>query len=158
MLTYSVGAIALASAVLASPTPQPEASIDTSVHCGQWDTVTAGNYELLLDQWGISGASGSQCAHIASMSGSTIAWTTNWTWTGGNGVKTFTDIQLNAGIGKQLSAIKSMQVGVSICRLLVFKINSDLRRRGTGPTRCRAVQSPTLLSICSRRRPRRART
>jgi len=102
-----IGFLALfTSAVLASPTPQ--ASVDTSVHCGQWDTVTAGNYELLLDQWGISSASGSQCAHVTSMSGSTIAWTTNWTWTGGSGVKTFTDMQLNAGIGKQLSAIGSM--------------------------------------------------
>ncbi|KLO17895.1 glycoside hydrolase family 12 protein [Schizopora paradoxa] len=106
MLSYLVGFVALASAVVASPTPL--ASVDTSVHCGQWDTVTAGNYEMLLDQWGISGASGSQCAHITSMSGSTIAWTTNWTWTGGSGVKTFTDMQLNAGIGKQLSAISSM--------------------------------------------------
>ncbi len=118
MLTYLVGFLALTtSSVLASSTPQ--ASVDTSVHCGQWDTVTAGNYELLLDQWGISGASGSQCAHVTSMSGSTIAWTTNWTWTGGSGVKTFTDMQLNSGIGKQLSAIGSMPVRFFVCNLLL---------------------------------------
>lgn len=114
MLTRFFTLLALLPAialVLSSPVElESRASVDTSVHCGQWDTVTAGNYELLLDQWGISGATGSQCAHITSMSGSTIAWTTNWTWTGGNGVKTFTDMQLNAGIGKQLSAIMSMPV------------------------------------------------
>ncbi|KAI5117206.1 hypothetical protein M0805_005176 [Coniferiporia weirii] len=83
-------------------------SVDTTVYCGQWDTATAGNYELLLDQWGISGATGSQCGQITSLSGSTIAWKTNWTWSGGSGVMTFTDIQLNAGVGVQLSAISSI--------------------------------------------------
>ncbi|THH03304.1 hypothetical protein EW145_g6363 [Phellinidium pouzarii] len=85
-----------------------QSSVDTSSHCGQWDTVSAGSYELLLDQWGISGASGSQCGQISSLSGSTIAWKTNWTWSGGSGVKTFTDIQLNTGIGAQLSTISSI--------------------------------------------------
>ncbi|KAF8578203.1 glycoside hydrolase family 12 protein [Ramaria rubella] len=98
----------LIPAFLAAASPVvPE--IDTSQHCGQWDTVTAGNYELLLDQWGASGAtSGSQCAQILSQSGSTISWNTTFNWVGGNGVKSFTNIQLNAGINKQLSAITSM--------------------------------------------------
>ncbi len=88
-----------------------EASIDTSTHCGQWDVVTASQYSLLLDQWGKDGAtSGSQCANLISLSGSTISWKTNWTWTGGSGVKSFTNIQLNQGINKQLSAISSMPV------------------------------------------------
>ncbi|EIW55688.1 concanavalin A-like lectin/glucanase [Trametes versicolor FP-101664 SS1] len=88
---------------------EARASIDTSSHCGQWDTVTAGQYELLLDQWGISGAtSGSQCANLISLSGSTISWKTTWQWTGGSGVKSFSNIQLNQGLNKQLSAIKSM--------------------------------------------------
>ncbi len=87
MLSYLVGFLALTtSAVLASPTPQAERR-HLPCTVGSGDTVTAGNYELLLDQWGISGASGSQCAHVTSMSGSTIAWTTNWTRTGGSGVK-----------------------------------------------------------------------
>ncbi|KAJ2987233.1 hypothetical protein NUW54_g9487 [Trametes sanguinea] len=33
---------------------------------------------------------------------------TTWTWTGGTGVKSFTNVQLNQGINKQLSAISSM--------------------------------------------------
>lgn len=109
-----LGLLPLLTSALAAPSALSEraAEVDTSAHCGQWDTVTAAPYELLLDQWGISGASGSQCGHIASLSGSTIAWTTNWTWNGGSGVKTFTDIQLNQGVGTQLSKIESMPVGI----------------------------------------------
>ncbi|KAI0635198.1 concanavalin A-like lectin/glucanase [Trametes polyzona] len=85
------------------------ANIDTSSHCGQWDVVPAGPYSLLLDLWGKDGAtSGSQCANLVSLNGNTVAWKTTWQWTGGSGVKSFTNIQLNEGINKQLSAIKSM--------------------------------------------------
>lgn len=101
---------------LASPTPadlETRASIDTSSHCGQWDTVTAGSYSLLLDLWGESGAtSGSQCANLVSLSGSTISWKTTWTWTGGSGVKSFSNIQLNQGINQQLSAISTIPVSI----------------------------------------------
>jgi xyloglucan-specific endo-beta-1,4-glucanase len=115
----------LFSLVLASPTLvelNSRASIDTSSHCGQWDTVTAGSYSLLLDQWGASGAtSGSQCANLISLSGSTLSWKTTWTWTGGSGVKSFTNVQLNQGINKQLSAISSMPasdiISDSICQV-----------------------------------------
>ncbi|TFY77396.1 hypothetical protein EWM64_g6620 [Hericium alpestre] len=84
--------------------------IDTSAHCGQWDTVPAGSqYTVLLDQWGASGASsGSDCARLTSVNGNMVAWETNWTWTGGSGVKSFTNIQLDDGLNKQLSNIKSM--------------------------------------------------
>ncbi|GJE92459.1 glycoside hydrolase family 12 protein [Phanerochaete sordida] len=102
----------LLSLALAAPAPaelESRATIDTSSHCGQWDTVTASQYEMFLDQWGISGATGSQCANLISLSGSTISWKTTWSWSGGSGgVKSFTNIQLNQGINQQLSAITSM--------------------------------------------------
>ncbi|KAI0700315.1 concanavalin A-like lectin/glucanase [Cytidiella melzeri] len=98
--------------VIASPTPlelDSRASIDTSSHCGQWDSVAAGPYSLLLDLWGESGAtSGSQCSNVISLSGTTISWKTTWTWTGGSGVKSFSNVQLNQGINQQLSAITTM--------------------------------------------------
>ncbi|KAF7369095.1 Glycoside hydrolase family 12 protein [Mycena venus] len=98
--------------ISASPTPAVEeraTAIDTSSHCGQWDSVVAGSYSLLLDQWGLSGASsGSDCASLTSLTGTTLAWKTTWTWTGGTGVKSFTNINVNSGINKQLSAIKSI--------------------------------------------------
>jgi xyloglucan-specific endo-beta-1,4-glucanase len=71
--------------------------IDTSSHCGQWDTVTAGQYSLLLDQWGASGASsGSDCASFTSMNGNNVAWSTTYNWIGGNGIKSYTNMQVRA--------------------------------------------------------------
>ncbi|PPQ81463.1 hypothetical protein CVT26_011540 [Gymnopilus dilepis] len=107
---FSSKLIVLAS-LLPSLLAAPTASIDTSTHCGQWDTVTAGQYSLLLDQWGASSAtSGQSCASLTSLSGTTIAWKTTYTWNGGSGVKSFTNMQLNSGLNKQLSAIKSIPV------------------------------------------------
>jgi xyloglucan-specific endo-beta-1,4-glucanase len=85
------------------------ADIDTSSHCGQYDSVTAGQYSLNLDQWGkASATSGQSCAQLTSLNGNTIAWTTTWTWSGGGGVKSYTDMQLNAGLNQKLSAITSI--------------------------------------------------
>ncbi|KAF9044439.1 glycoside hydrolase family 12 protein [Panaeolus papilionaceus] len=103
--------VLLAPLALAAPAAEHDLAKrqDTSQHCGQWDVVTAGPYSLLLDQWGKSGASsGQSCASITSLSGSTIAWKNTWNWQGGNGVKSYTNMQLNNGLNKQLSAIKSM--------------------------------------------------
>ncbi|KAK7039470.1 glycoside hydrolase family 12 protein [Favolaschia claudopus] len=85
------------------------ANVDTSSHCGLFDSVTAGSYSLLLNQWGASGAtSGTDCANLVSLDGTTLAWKTTWTWTGGNGVKSFTNINVDSGLNKQLSAISSI--------------------------------------------------
>lgn len=86
-------------------------NVDTSSHCGQYDTVTAGTYTLFVNLWGKKDAtSGSQCSNINSLSGNTIAWKTTWNWVGGTGIKSYSNIQQNAGINKQLSAIKSIPV------------------------------------------------
>ena len=45
----------MASAAAAAATPlgtSLEKRLDTSSHCGQYDTVTAAPYELFLDLWG----------------------------------------------------------------------------------------------------------
>jgi len=84
-------------------------TIDTSSHCGQWDVVSAGQYSLLADLWGASGASsGSQCSNLISLKGNTVSWKTTWDWVGGNGVKSFSNIQLNSGLNKQLTNIQSI--------------------------------------------------
>jgi len=84
---------------------------DTAEYCGQWDAVVADPYTLYLDQWGMDNAdSGSACASIVSLSGNTIAWKNDWSWTGGTGVKSYTNINLNEGIGGQLSSISSIPV------------------------------------------------
>ncbi|KAJ3871971.1 glycoside hydrolase family 12 protein [Lentinula edodes] len=106
-LKFSTSLLTLLPFILAAPAPEVEKRATT--FCGQWDTSSDGNYELFLDQWGLSDAtSGSDCASITSLSGNTIAWTTTYTWVGGTGIKSFTNMQLNAGINQQLSAISSI--------------------------------------------------
>ncbi|KAG6890041.1 hypothetical protein C0995_012498 [Termitomyces sp. Mi166 len=110
---YKLAAIVLlAPLAFAAPLKELELvkrQIDTSTHCGQWDSVTAGQYTLFLDQWGLSGASsGSDCASITSLSGTTIAWKNTWTWVGGTGVKSYTNVALNSGLNKRLSDISSI--------------------------------------------------
>ncbi|TFY53452.1 hypothetical protein EVJ58_g9446 [Rhodofomes roseus] len=76
-------ALLLGTLALAAPGPR-SALVDTSSHCGQYDTVTANP-------------------------GTTIAWESEWSWSGGSGVKTFTNIELTDGINVQLSDIGSIE-------------------------------------------------
>lgn len=157
--------LALVPLISASPVEHDlsldKRALDTSSHCGQWDTVTATPYSLLLDQWGAGGASsGSQCANFVSQSGTTVAWKTTWTWVGGNGVKSFTNIQLNSGINKQLSAIKTMTVKTLIIPYLVWALiaYSIYSPRGSGRYHILAVSWLMLHMICLRPTPRVDRT
>ena len=77
--------------------------------CGQFDTITSGSYSLLTNLWGES-ASGSQCSTLESVQSNTVTWSTEWTWADEIGIKSFSNIQLNAGINQKLSAITTMQV------------------------------------------------
>lgn len=85
-------------------------AVSTTSICGAWDTVTYSPYSLLNDQWGTTGATGSQCSQFTSASSSAVAWKTTWKWSGGSGIKTFANIQLNSGLNTKLSAISSMKV------------------------------------------------
>ncbi|EPQ53909.1 concanavalin A-like lectin/glucanase [Gloeophyllum trabeum ATCC 11539] len=77
--------------------------------CGQWDTLTGGDFTLYQDLWGESAAtSGSQCSWLNSTSGDCITWGTQWTWQGGQyNVKSFANVGLTM-TPKQLSGIKSI--------------------------------------------------
>jgi xyloglucan-specific endo-beta-1,4-glucanase len=78
---------------------------------GQQDSVTAGSYTLLINQWGWSHAtSGYDCAALTSLIGMTIAWSNSWKWEGDNKIKSYTNMQLNQDLNKRLSAIKDMPV------------------------------------------------
>ncbi|KAJ7740033.1 glycoside hydrolase family 12 protein [Mycena maculata] len=116
--------------VSAGPTDVAEraTAIDTTSHCskcsrffadpsyepnlpsaGLFDTVVAGSYSHLLNQWSASGAtSGSHCANLVSLTGMTVAWKITWTKDGGTGVKSFTNIDLDTGINQKLSAISTI--------------------------------------------------
>nr|AWN00461.1 xyloglucanase GH12 [Aspergillus cervinus] len=80
-----------------------------TTYCGQWDSVTEGNYILYNDLWGESAAtSGSQCFTYNSLSGNTLSWSTSWTWAGGSSsVKSFANAALQF-TPKQLSSISSI--------------------------------------------------
>ncbi|KAF9240039.1 glycoside hydrolase family 12 protein [Melanogaster broomeanus] len=92
---------------LISGTPLWQRSATTV--CGQYDTVTAGRYALLTNLWGTSGTtSGWQCSTLNSVKDNTVAWSTEWTWSGENSIKSFSNIQLNTGVNQQLGTISSM--------------------------------------------------
>ncbi len=86
--------------------------------CNNGDTITQGSYWLSNNLWGASSGSGSQCISNTSMSGNTIAWSTNWSWSGSaNSVKSYDSAVLgwhwgwklaNTGLPIQLSANTSV--------------------------------------------------
>ncbi|MCJ1356827.1 MAG: hypothetical protein MMC33_006823 [Icmadophila ericetorum] len=100
------------SLTLASPTNTLE---KRASQCGQYQSESTGSYTLATNGWGWSDAtSGSQCSQLNSLSGSTVAWSTSWTWAGGpNNVKSYTNIQSSAFVSKELSAYKTIQTSWS---------------------------------------------
>ncbi|CAO3661914.1 unnamed protein product [Umbelopsis ramanniana] len=95
----------LAASVTAAPLEKRAAM------CGQWDSAVDGSYTIYQDLWGESAAtSGSQCTTVNSLSGSTLNWSTSWTWAGGSSsVKSYANAALTF-TPKQLSAIKSIPI------------------------------------------------
>lgn len=114
MLFTKLSALAsLLAVAVAAPAPSSleVRALDTTSYCGQWDTAVAGQYTLYVDQWGKDGAtSGQSCGQFTSLSGTTLAYKNVWTWTGGTGIKSYTNINLNSGLNKQLSAISTIPV------------------------------------------------
>ncbi|KAF2093768.1 endoglucanase A precursor [Rhizodiscina lignyota] len=94
----------LSALAAASPTRTLQKRADS---CGQYDTIQTGDYTVYQNLWGESSAtSGSQCSGVDSLSGSTLAWHTTWTWAGGQGqVKSF------ANAGLTMSAVQLSNLG-----------------------------------------------
>lgn len=111
LLALLAPALAAASAIPASvPAPSKTINERATEICGQWDSIQTGTYTLYQDLWGMSAAtSGSQCSTYESLSGTTIAWSTKWTWQGGPyNVKSYANVVLKQDTGKKVSAIKSI--------------------------------------------------
>lgn len=68
-------AACLSSSALASPT---KTIVERADLCGQWDSVNTGAYTVYNNQWGIKGATGSQCFGVDSASGSIVKWHTTY--------------------------------------------------------------------------------
>ncbi|CAE7187199.1 unnamed protein product [Rhizoctonia solani] len=70
----------------------------------------SGRYILYNNLWGQSyDTSGTQTTQATSYSGTTLAWKTTYSWAGSSSqVKSYANVALNTGLGKQLSAISSI--------------------------------------------------
>ncbi|KAK3172596.1 hypothetical protein OEA41_005920 [Lepraria neglecta] len=77
--------------------------------CGQYTSISTGTFTIASNEWGASYGSGSQCSQINSLSGSSLAWQTTWTWANNpNNVKSYTNVESSTTSCKQLSAYKTI--------------------------------------------------
>jgi Glycosyl hydrolase family 12/Cellulose binding domain len=87
--------------------------------CNTSGSIPMGKYWLNSNLWGASSGSGTQCISDVSNNGSSIAWNTNWSWTGTpNSVKSYDSSVLgwhwgwmnsNTGLPIQLSSNTAVQ-------------------------------------------------
>ncbi|KAJ5934253.1 hypothetical protein N7466_003800 [Penicillium verhagenii] len=107
----SVLSLVLAGLSNAATIPTKSLSKRSTTTCDQWGTITTGSYIVYNDLWGEAEAtSGSQCVTVSSLSGSTIAWSTEWTWAGGSSdVKSYASaaLQFTAKTLKSITSIKT---------------------------------------------------
>lgn len=106
----SLSLLALAGSSLAATIPTKSISKRSTETCEQWGTITTGSYIVYNDLWGESYAtSGDQCTTVNSLSGTTLSWSTTWSWAGASSnVKSFANAALQF-TAKQLSAISSIK-------------------------------------------------
>lgn len=77
---------------------------------GQWDSVPTGTYTVYQDLWNMNAGTGSQCTTVNSLSGTSLAWSTSWSWSGGQGqVKSYANAVVKQSTIKQVSAITSIK-------------------------------------------------
>lgn len=111
MKSFSAFIIPALVAALASASPAPtpvEKRAATSI-CGQWDTVETGTYTVYQDLWNEDAGTGSQCTTVDSLTDSTLAWSTSWSWTGGTSdVKSYANVVTKTDASVQLSGISSI--------------------------------------------------
>ncbi|KAG8910148.1 hypothetical protein FRC01_006521 [Tulasnella sp. 417] len=105
--TLAFGALSLSS-VLALPANHLDKRYTQL--CGQWDTENEGGIYILQNNlWGMTSYNGYQCSQVTSQSGTTVAWKTSYTWSGGPyQVKSYSNLDLQGGLKKQISTITSI--------------------------------------------------
>ncbi|KAI0448996.1 family 12 glycosyl hydrolase [Xylaria acuta] len=106
MKSLILASAALAGLALATPTPTVDKRATT--FCGQWDSVQTGSYIVYNNLWGQSAGSGSQCTTVTGLTGNSVAWSTSWSWSGGNyNVKSYANAVVQTS-AKKISAISTM--------------------------------------------------
>lgn len=97
----------VAAAVIAVP-PSKVLQARATTICGQWDSVETGTYTVYQDLWNKDNGTGSQCSTIGALNGSTLSWSTSWSWAGNaTQVKSYANVVAALAI-KKLSAISSI--------------------------------------------------
>ena len=62
--------------------------------CGQYSSIATTGYTIYSNEWGASSGTGSQCSQIDGLTGTSLAWSTTWTWSGTpNQVKSYTNVE-----------------------------------------------------------------
>ncbi|TGO46605.1 hypothetical protein BOTNAR_0576g00010 [Botryotinia narcissicola] len=99
-------------AAFAAPAADKTLKARSTQICGQYDSVATGAYTVYQDLWGKDSAtSGSQCSTVTSLSGSTIVWSTSWSWAGASSsVKSYANVALNSVVtaGVKVSSISAI--------------------------------------------------
>jgi xyloglucan-specific endo-beta-1,4-glucanase len=114
LLTTYIYASVLAVTALAVPAAVdlPSRSLEkrATTVCDDWGTVQTGTYTVYNNLWGKSAASsGSQCTTVTSVSGSTLVWSTSWTWAGGSSsVKSYPNAVVGQTTGYIISSISTI--------------------------------------------------
>ncbi|KAF2444376.1 glycoside hydrolase family 12 protein [Karstenula rhodostoma CBS 690.94] len=111
-MKFSTSLVSLAlaaSSAFAAPLEATVEKRDTTISCDAFGTLAEGGYTVYHNNWGSSHAtSGSQCTYFKSLSGSTVAWSTKWTWAGAPiQVKSYSNVALEK-VNKKLSAVSSI--------------------------------------------------
>ncbi|KAI8955864.1 family 12 glycosyl hydrolase [Xylaria longipes] len=106
MKSLVLASAALAGLALATPTPTIDKRATT--FCGQWDSLETGSYIVYNNLWGQDSGTGSQCTTVNGLSGNSVAWSTSWSWSGGNyNVKSYANAVVQTS-AKKISAISTI--------------------------------------------------
>lgn len=102
---------------LAVAAPMRRSSLDrrqVATLCDQFGYWSGNGYEINNNNWGkASATSGSQCTYVDGSSSTGVSWHTTWTWTGGNGVKSYANSGRQIPKGHTIASINSMPTSVS---------------------------------------------
>jgi xyloglucan-specific endo-beta-1,4-glucanase len=99
-----------------TPTVRDATSVQETISlCTQYAYYATNGYEILNNLWGKDAAtSGSQCTYFEGSSGSSIKWSSTWTWQGAeNNVKSYVYSGVLLTKGNTIGAIKNMPTQIN---------------------------------------------
>ena len=92
MFFHLLTCVSLVACCLSAPTKVLERRGPSQ--CGQYTSISTGSYTVYANQWGASTGTGSQCSQIDALTGTSLAWSTTWSWSGNeNSVKSYTNVE-----------------------------------------------------------------